>query len=123
MFVRVVAIHIRPERRKEFEEIYTQRVLPAMQAAPGCVGIFLAESSQEQNEALSITVWEREENAVRYEIGGEYDRLVQEIRPTLSPLSQWQLTLGEGDPENRRGAGVATYHLVHGRKLTGPEAG
>ena len=123
MYVRVVAIHVRPERRAEFEEIYSGRILPAMQAAPGCVGIFLAESSSEKNEALSITVWEREENAVRYEMSGEYERLVQEIEPTLSPLSQWQLTLGESAPESRRGAGVATYHLVHGRKLALPGAG
>ena len=117
MFVRVVAIHVRPERRDEFEEIYAGRVLPTMQKAPGLVGMFLAESSSEKNEALSITVWEREENAVRYEMSAEYERLLQEIRPTLSPLSQWQLTLGEGSPESRRGSGVATYQLVHGRKL------
>jgi heme-degrading monooxygenase HmoA len=123
MFVRVVAIRVRPERRGEFESIYERRILPAMQAAPGCVGIFLAESSRERNEALSITVWEREESAVRYEMTGEYERLVQEIRPTLSPLSPWQLALGEASPGERRGAGVATYQLVHGRKLGLSEAG
>jgi heme-degrading monooxygenase HmoA len=119
VFVRVVAIHVRPERRKEFDTIYGGRVLPALQEAPGCIGAFLAEGSRDANESLSITVWEREESAVRYEMSEEYGRVVQEIRPTLSPLSQWQLTLGEPDRELRRGAGVATYHLVHGRKLSG----
>jgi heme-degrading monooxygenase HmoA len=47
MFVRVVAIHVRPERRAEFEELYSCRVLPTMHEAPGCVGVFLAESSSE----------------------------------------------------------------------------
>jgi heme-degrading monooxygenase HmoA len=119
VFVRVVAIHVRPERRKEFDAIYGDRVLPALKEAPGCIGAFLAEGSRDANESLSITVWEREEAAVRYEMSEEYERLVQEIRPTLSPLSQWQLTLGEPDRELRPGAGVATYQLVHGRKLSG----
>lgn len=123
LFVRVVAIHVRPAMRQEFDRLYKERVLPAVQAATGCLGAFLAEGSKDHNEALSITVWEREENAVRYEMSAEYDNLVAELTPTLLPLSQWQLSLGETSGERRRSAGVATYHLVHGRKLAGREEG
>lgn len=124
VYVRVVAVKVAPDRRAKFETLYRDAVLPAVQEQAGCLGAFLAEGVRDPNEALSITVWDREESATRYEMSGEFERLTRQVEETLSPLSQWQLALGEGGVERRRSPGVATYHLVHGRKLArGDEPG
>lgn len=122
-FVRVVAVKLSPERRAEFESLYRDLVLPAMRESAGCLGAFLAEASRDPNEALSITVWDREESATRYEMSGQFERLTRQVESTLSSLSQWRFALGEGGEERRRAANVATYHLVQGRRLVRDELG
>jgi heme-degrading monooxygenase HmoA len=118
LFVRVVAVHVRREQRAEFDRQYVAQVRPAMVGAPGCVGAFLAESTRDPNQALSISVWDREESATRFEMTAEYERLRRMVRETLSPLAPWQLELGVPSGERAAGEGVASYRLVHGRALT-----
>lgn len=120
VYVRVVEVHLAPEHREKFVESFHSIVIPAMQATAGCLGALLAEGIRDRNEALSITVWNREESATRYEMSGEFERLGRQLDPTLSPLSHWHLVLGEGGEsgeERRRAVDVATYHLIHARKL------
>lgn len=123
VYVRVVAVHLIPKYRDEFLSSYHSLVEPALKATPGCLGALLAEGTRDRNEALSITVWDREESATRYEMSGEFERLSRQLESTLLPVSQWQLVLGEGAAgradggERRRVPDVATYHLIHSRKL------
>jgi heme-degrading monooxygenase HmoA len=117
LFVRVVAVHVRRDQRAEFDRQYVELVRPAMIGAPGCVGAFLAESTRDANQALSLSVWDREESATRFEMTAEYERLRRLVRETLSPLAPWQLQIGEGSEERAAGSGVASYRLVHGRAL------
>lgn len=121
-FVRVVAVKLAPERRAEFESLYREIVLPALRESAGCLGAFLAEASRDPNEALSVTIWDREESATRYEMSGQFERLTRQVASTLSSLSQWRFALGEGGEERRRTAEVATYHLVQGHRLSRDEA-
>ncbi len=116
LYVRIVAVHVASERQREFVELYRGTVLPAVQAFAGCHGAFLAEGARDPNEMLSISVWDREESATRYEMSGEFERLTRELQSTFSPLRQWQLTLREGG-ERQATPDVATYHLVRGRRL------
>ncbi|KAB2962769.1 MAG: hypothetical protein F9K18_09385 [Thermoanaerobaculia bacterium] len=115
--VRVVAVHVVPDRREEFLALYRDAVLPALQEARGCLGAFLAEGARDPDEALSITLWDREESATRYEMSGEFDRLTRRLQATFSPRVGWRLTLGEGEPERRVAPRVTSYQLVHGRRL------
>jgi heme-degrading monooxygenase HmoA len=119
LYVRIVAVHVASERQREFVERYRDTVLPALRAFPGCHGAFLAEAARNPNEMLSISVWDREESATRYEMSGEFERLIEETRSTFSPLRQWQFTLRDGGADERQAQpDVATYHLVHGRRLS-----
>jgi heme-degrading monooxygenase HmoA len=117
LFVRIVEVSAASERHAEFVELYRAKVLPALQSFNGCLGAFLAEGARNPNELLSISVWDREESATRYEMSGEFQRLTAAVQSTISPLRQWQLTLREGG-EIRSSPEVETYHLVHGRRLT-----
>lgn len=117
LFVRVVALHSAPNRRTEFLERFRGEVLPALRATEGCRGALLAEGIRDPDEALSITVWDRESSATRYEMSAESERLTRILEPTLSSMTQWQLVLGEGGVERRREVAVGSYYLVHSRRL------
>jgi heme-degrading monooxygenase HmoA len=119
-FVRIVALRVDPERREEFVAIYTGEVIPALKAQPGCRGVFLAEGAEDPSGALSITLWNREEDAVRYEMDGEFQRLTARLRATFSPVYDWQATLG-GGATGVGGPAVSSYQLVRGRRLGTPE--
>ena len=133
LFVRVVAVHVAPERRQEFHALFHQRVIPQLENVSGCKGVLLAEGLRDPGEALSISVWDREESATRYEMSGEFERLTRLLEPVLSQVAHWRLILGEGS-EGGGGGGVAaggqvegddrqgtpevgTFYLVQGRKL------
>jgi heme-degrading monooxygenase HmoA len=116
LYVRIVEVRAASERQAEFVSLYREKVLPALQSFTGCLGAFLAEGARNPNELLSISVWDREESATRYEMSGEFERLTAQVQSTFSPLRQWQITLREGG-DSQAAPGVETYHLVHGRRL------
>jgi len=114
-FVRIVVIRVAPGRLAEFVAIYRADVIPALKAVRGCRGVFLCEGIDDPTEALSITLWNREEDAVRYEMSGEFERLTARLRETFSPVYDWRTRLdgagAGGRPE------VSSYQLVRGRRL------
>lgn len=116
LFLRIVSIRVASERRAELEALYRDAVVPALAAFPGCHGAFLAAGARDPNEMLSITVWDREESATRYEMSGEFERLTEKARATFSPLRQWQMTLEDGEVRETSPE-IATYHLVQARTL------
>jgi heme-degrading monooxygenase HmoA len=120
--VRLVAIHVQPGKREELAKLYREAVLPTLRATRGCLGAFLAEAARNPDEALSVTLWEREEDAVRYEMSGEFDRLTRRLQGILSPGAGWQVTLGAGDPERFAGPSVSTFQLAQARR-SDPQTG
>lgn len=120
-FVRIVVIRVAPGRLAEFVRIYREEVMPALETVRGCRGVFLAEAVDDATEALSITLWAREEDAVRYEMSGEFERLTARLKDTFSPVYDWRTHLtgaGAARPE------VSSYQVVQGRRLASdPEEG
>ena len=119
LFVRIVAIRVAPGRLADFAAIYKEEVIPALKSVRGCRGVFLAEGSDDPGEALSITFWNREEDAVRYEMSGEFERLTARLQSTFSPVYDWRTNLdGAGSSAGR--PEVSSYQIVRGRRL-GPD--
>jgi heme-degrading monooxygenase HmoA len=120
LFLRIVSVAVEPGRLEEFERRYEEAVAPALLATPGCRAAFLVRGIETPSRALSITLWEREEDAIRYELSGKFDDLTAELRELFSGLYLWKLSLA---PSQRR-AGVSgedldvgSYHIVTGRRL------
>ena len=91
----------------------------------GCRGVFLAAGAHDPNGVLSITLWNREEDAVRYELSGVSEQLTSQLRATISPVYDWHLTLDAAGAGGSAGSGasgldVSSYQLVRGRRL-GPD--
>jgi heme-degrading monooxygenase HmoA len=122
LFVRIVAMRIQAGRFEELRERYNEVVVPALLETPGCLAVFLVEGIRATSRALSVTVWDNEEKAVRYEMSGAFDKLVGELSEFFSGLYQWKLSLApsrEGDEVSGRDLDVSGYHVITGRRLRG----
>ena len=124
-FVRIVSLRVDPDHLRDFVTIYRETVIPALRVVPGCRGVFLAEGAHDPNGVLSITLWNREEDAVRYEMSGISEKLTARLRGTISPVYDWRMTLdgagsagsGGSDAGGAGGLAVSSYRLVRGRRL------
>lgn len=121
IFVRMVAVRLRKVAFDEFERRFETEVRPALAETPGCLGAFLVAQTGDSSRMLSVTMWEREEDAVRYGLSGEFDRLTLRLKDTFSDLYQWNPDLS-GDlvvssMAPGRGLDIEGFHLVIGRKM------
>jgi heme-degrading monooxygenase HmoA len=116
-YVRIVSIRVADGRLDEFRSIYEETVLPVVKKQPGCRGVLLAEGLASRGEILSISLWNREEDAVRYELSGEFERLTHRLSGTFSPLRDWGMSLGAGSDDPLGGTAVEGYHFVTARRL------
>jgi len=120
LWLRTVALKIRPGRLEEFRRLYKERIMPELHKVKGCRYVYLTESAQKQNEVISVTVWDSKHDAENYEHSGLYERLVDSIKHTLSELFQWKMEL-----EKEKGKQAATsedltvehYDVIVGKTL------
>ncbi len=95
MFMRLVQMSVDPDRIVEFEKAYERTIIPALQHTPGCLYAALVQSVEEENEGISITFWNRQEDALAYERSGKYEELVEAARPFFSGTSEWRVQLSD----------------------------
>jgi len=118
-FVRIVSVRVAPDRIGEFVTAYSNRILPALREQPGFRGGLLAEDRSGVGACLSISLWEREEDAMRYEMSGSFAQLADGVKDTFSPIYAWQTALAgpcERDPR-LDALKVSSYRLVMGKRL------
>jgi heme-degrading monooxygenase HmoA len=98
MYLRIVSMHIQPEKLAEFVKVYNGEVIPALRKVDGCQNAYLAGGIREKSEVLSITIWDTLEHARVYELSGEFDKLKQKIKHTFSQLALWKMGLDDSQP-------------------------
>lgn len=94
MYLRITSVNVQAGKVGAFAQIYTETIIPALKEVDGFRHAFLVESTQDENEVLSVTVWENKEKADIYEKSGRFGYLVDEVKPLLSSLFQWKFSLG-----------------------------
>jgi len=120
MFVRIVSLKIQEGKVEEFEKIYSSVIIPTLKKVRGCRYAFLTKSVGEPNEFISVTVWDKKEDADEYEASGKYQELVDKIKHTLSQFYLWKMSL-----EKDYSAKVATtddlkvdhYDIISGKSF------
>jgi quinol monooxygenase YgiN len=123
LFLRIVDHRVEPARFEELRDTYEKSVAPALLETPGCVATYLVEGLRGKSQALSVTFWSDEASAVRYEASGRFDELASLLRPYLSGLYQWRLSLAPaGEARDLKGTDltVSGFHVVAGRRLRAP---
>ncbi len=119
-FVRLVSARVDTGRFDELKERYDKEIKPALMATKGCRAVFLVENTKTQSRALSVTVWDSEEDAIRHELSGAFDKMVARVSEFFSGLYQWKLSFGPtGDRETVTGKDldVRGFQVVTGRRL------
>jgi heme-degrading monooxygenase HmoA len=116
-YLRIVEIHFKPGRMQEFKDHFDARIIPALQQTKGCRSIFLVERAERSDEVLSITVWDREEDAVRYEMSGLFDDLAAPVRDTFAGLHGWQMASPGPLGTARDELEVHGYDVIAGGRL------
>ena len=117
LHVRVVNLRVQEGKSAHLADHYRNDVAPALMALRGCVGAFLAEADGRPRQALSVTFWERDEDAIRYELSGAFDSLTAKLQDSLSNSSLWKQILGAASEDPQVTSGdlrVERFTLVAG---------
>jgi heme-degrading monooxygenase HmoA len=119
-FVRIVSARVEAGRFEDFRKRYDEEVKPALMATKGCRAVFLVENVKRRSRVLSVTIWDSEEDAIRYELSGAFDQLTARVSEFFSGLYQWKLSLSpteEGDTVTGKHLDVKGFQVVTGRNL------
>jgi len=120
MFIRKVSHILQKDKIKEFRHIFVDQIIPALRETKGCRYSYLIESMQQENEVISLSIWDSKEDALDYESSGNFDKLMNFLRPTFSQFYQWKMAL-EKDPAKKvsttEDLKVSHYQVVTGKNL------
>lgn len=119
-FFRIVTVRTDAGRLTELKQRFEDVIIPAVRAMPGCRAILFVEEPPARSRALSVSIWDSEAAALRYEASGRFDELTERVSDLLSGYYEWRRTLVEG---GRRPAvsgsdlDVVGYRVVVGEVL------
>jgi len=116
LFVRTVALRVAEGKVKEFRKVWTREVLPKLREVPGCHDAFLVASIEGRDRVMSVTVWERDEDAVRYEASGTFSTISQRLAPYLADIEHWKLALASDGTEPRHNLDIEGYRVIASRR-------
>jgi len=119
MYVRLTSLKVELDKLSEFKQIYDREITPTLRKVPGCQYAFFVQSPQE-SEVISVTIWDDKDHADAYEQSGTFDRLVDKVRPTLSPVYQWKMKLSEeahATTVTSEEVDVKAYRVITGKEL------
>jgi heme-degrading monooxygenase HmoA len=83
MYARVVDLRVRPGDAKEMARVYRDEVVPAAKRQEGFKGAMLLTDPQ-TGIALSITLWEGEDEREAAVSGGFYDEKIEKFASLLT---------------------------------------
>lgn len=120
IYLRVVAARVESGKFNDLKEAYDREIKPGLLATKGCRAVFLVEGVGTSSRALSVTVWDHEEDAIRYELSGAFDENVAKVSEFFSGLYQWKLSLAtdsQRESVSGKDLDVRGYQQVIGRRL------
>ena len=120
MYIRIVSHILQKDKIEEFRDIFIAEIIPELQKTKGCRYSYLIESMHQDNEVISLSIWDSKEDADAYEQDGTFDRLINKLRPTFSQFYQWKMAL-DRDPVKKVSTTddltVTHYRVVTGKNL------
>lgn len=93
LYLRIVSVILKPERKDEYYGLYLNEIIPTLQATRGCIHAYLIMPSKGKNESLSITIWDSKASADAYEQEGLFGELVGKVKHTFTDMVQWKMEL------------------------------
>ncbi len=121
MYVRLVSVKLQEGKLNEFRQKYMEEIVPILQNTKGCRYIYLTESLQEENQVISMTIWDSKEDADEYEKSGLFSELTEKVKDTFSHLYQWKVALEKdmsSQVKTSEDLKVDSYGLVSGKRFS-----
>lgn len=120
LHVRIVSITVQPGRLGEFCNWYRTDVIPVVSSMTGCRYVFFVEDVHQENHGLSVTIWNSEDAAFRYETSGIFDAVMEKAIDTSAEPSfdePFRILESTIPPEVPGVLEVTKYRLLVGEKL------
>jgi heme-degrading monooxygenase HmoA len=95
MYMRLLRLKIKEESIPLIGDFYASRALAELQNARGCQFASLLQSQQQPEELISLTLWERLEDAEAYGRSDVFRKIMEEVRPHLAEASEWKVQLSK----------------------------
>ena len=84
MFVRLTYFGFKSEKTKELKKFYNEVAIPTLKKQKGNLECRLFEPVDKKEDFISMTTWEKKEDADAYHNTGVYKNLVDQVRPFFS---------------------------------------
>ena len=93
MYMRMVHVKVKGGQLDRMREQYRDRIIPALAGVTGCRYAALMQSAHHEEECISLTLWDSEEESLAYERSGLFETLLSETRPFLLDSTESRLQL------------------------------
>jgi heme-degrading monooxygenase HmoA len=95
MYLRMVEAIVRIDGEELLGEIYSDKILTALENTPGCIFAALLHSREQSRKYISLTLWQSEVHAYNYEVSGEYQKNKEKVQDFLESGSEWKIQLSK----------------------------
>jgi len=95
MYLRLVQTRVNQKNLGDMRDRYANDIMPALRTTPGCLHAGLWQSVTQDEQVVSLTLWESKEHADAYERSGVFKKLLELARPLFAEVGEWKLQLSE----------------------------
>ena len=95
MYMRILQLKIDPLKSQAFKTFYDKSIVPALQKVQGCLSITLVRSVQQKDEFLSVTLWNKQNDADAFNQSDLFQKLLGDTKPYFLNSSEWKIQLSE----------------------------
>ena len=93
MYVRMVWGHLKPDRWKDYESYYRENVFPLNGKVDGLISRSILHGIDGEDEAVSLSVWDTEDDLHRYENSNLRKQFADDIQRNYA--TSWSYITGE----------------------------
>ena len=113
MYLRILSGQVKPGRFDDLSEAYT-KLIPEILAVDGCRYASLIRGNDDENEVLSVTLWDSKAQADEYHNHGRFREFASRIQPFMSSVLQWTMTLSDSA---RAREAISTDAIIEGYQV------
>ena len=95
MYMRLLRLKIKEASIPLINDFYASRALAQLQNTRGCQFASLLQNQQQPEELISLTLWERLEDAESYSQSEVFLKIMEEVHPHLAESSEWKVRLSK----------------------------
>ena len=95
MYMRLLQLMVNPDFEMQFQHFYRYTVIPELKNMEGCRLVNLIKSNNKPGEFISLTLWEKQQQAEHFVKSDMYKKLSNEAEPFLSQSNEWKIELSE----------------------------